>query len=72
LGKKVSSVLSKAGEKVRSTLNELGQNMSGVGKEIGSEILNETGQTVKKKVNIGAANVSSKISGEIKEGIGEK
>ncbi|HJU79301.1 MAG TPA: hypothetical protein VJ599_07055 [Nitrososphaeraceae archaeon] len=71
LGKNVSAVLNNAGEKVGSTLNELGQNMSGVGSEIGSEILNETEQTAK-KVGIGAADVLSNISGEIKEGIGDK
>ena len=59
--------MNNAGEKVGSTLNELGQNMSGVG----SEILNETEQTAK-KVGLGAADVLSNISGEIKEGIGDK
>jgi hypothetical protein len=71
LGKNVSAVLNNAGEKVGSTLSELGQNMSGVGSEIGSEILNETEQTAK-KVGIGTADVLSNISGEIKEGIGDK
>ena len=71
LGKNVSAVLNKAGERVGSTLNELGQNMSGVGSELGSEILNETEQTAK-KVGIGAADVLSNISGEIKEGIADK
>lgn len=71
LGKNVSAVLNNAGEKVGSTLNDLGQNMSGVGSEIGSEILNETEETAK-KVGIGAADVLSNISGEIKEGIGGK
>ena len=71
LGKNVSAVLNDAGGKVGSTLNELGQNMSGVGSEIGSDILNETEQTAK-KVGIGAADVLSNISGEIKEGIGGK
>ena len=61
-------VLNKAGEKVGSTLNELGQNLSNVGSEIGSDILNETENTAK-KVGIGAKDVLSNISGEIKQGI---
>jgi RNA processing factor Prp31 len=68
LGQNASTVLNKAGEEVGSTLNQLGQNMSDVGSEIGSEILNETKETAK-KVGIGAADVLSNISGEIKEGI---
>jgi len=71
LGKNVSAVLNKAGERVGSTLNELGQNISGVGSELGSEILNETEQTAK-KVGLGAADVLSNISGELKEGITDK
>jgi hypothetical protein len=57
-------VLNKAKEQVGSTLNQIGQNMS----DIGSEILNETKETAK-KFGIGAADVLSNISGEIKEGI---
>lgn len=68
LGQNASLVLNKAGEEVGSTLNQLGQNLSDVGSEIGSEILNETENTAK-KVGIGAADVLSNISGEIKEGI---
>jgi hypothetical protein len=45
--------------------------MSDVGSELGSEILNETEQTAK-KVGMGAADVLSNISGEIKEGITDK
>jgi hypothetical protein len=60
--------LNKAGEKVGSTLNELGQNLSNVGSEIGSDILNETGLTAK-KVGIGAKDVLSNITGEIKQGV---
>jgi gas vesicle protein len=60
-------VLNKAGEEVGSTLNQLGQNMS----DVGSEILNETEEAAK-KVGIGAADVLSNISGEIKEGISGK
>jgi hypothetical protein len=71
LGKNVSITLNDAGEEVGSTLNELGRNMSGVGSEIGSDILNETEQTAK-KIGIGAADVLSNISGEIKEGINDK
>ncbi len=68
LGQDVSAVLNKTGEEVGSTLKELGQNMSEVGSEIGSGILNETEKTAK-KVGIGAADVLSNISGEIKEGV---
>lgn len=67
LGQNASLVLNKAGEEVRSTLNQLGQNMSNVG----SGILNETEETAK-KVGIGAADVLSNISREIKEGINGK
>ena len=67
----LKALLNKAGERVGSTLNELGQNMSGVGSELGSEILNETEQTAK-KVGLGAADVLSNISGELKEGITDK
>jgi len=45
--------------------------LSGVGSELGSEILNETEQTAK-KVGLGAADVLSNISGELKEGITDK
>jgi hypothetical protein len=68
LGQNASLVLNKAGEEVGSTLNQLGQNLSDVGSEVGSQILNETEKTAK-KVGIGAADVLSNISGEIKEGI---
>ena len=68
LGQNASLVLNKAGEEVGSTLNQLGQNLSDVGSEMGSEILNETEKTAK-KVGIGAADVLSNISGEIKEGL---
>lgn len=68
LGQNASLALNKAGEEVGSTLNQLGQNMSDVGSEIGSDILNETEKTAK-KVGVGAADVLSNISGEIKEGI---
>jgi hypothetical protein len=64
LGQNSSVVLNKAREEVGSTLNHLGQNMS----NIGSEMLNETKETAK-KFGIGAADVLSNISGEIKEGI---
>jgi hypothetical protein len=67
LRQNASLVLNKAGEKVGSALHELGQNMSGVG----SEILNKTEETAK-KVGIGATDVLSNISGEIKEGISGK
>ena len=68
LGQNASLVLNKAGEEVGSTLNQLGRNLTNVGSEIGSEILNETEKTAK-KVGIGAADVLSNLTGEIKEGI---
>jgi hypothetical protein len=71
VGHNVSVVLNRTPEEVRSTLKELGQNLSNVGSEVGSEILNETEDTAK-KVGIGAADVLSNISGEIKEGISGK
>ncbi len=61
-------VLNEVGEEVGSTLNQLGRNMSNVGSEIGAEILNETKETAK-KVGIGAKDVLSNMSGEIKQGI---
>ena len=68
LGQNASTVLNRAGEEVGSTLNQLGQNLSNVGSEIGSDILNETEHTAK-KVGMGAKDVLSNITGEIKEGI---
>jgi hypothetical protein len=59
--------MNKASEEVSSTINQLGQNMS----DVGSEILNETEETAK-NVGLGAADVLSNISGEIKEGISGK
>ena len=67
LGQNTSLGLNKTREEVGSTLNQLGQNMSNVG----SGILNKTEETVK-KVGIGAVDVLSNISGEIKEGINGK
>ena len=64
LGQNSFVILNKAREEAGSTLNHLGQNMS----DIGSEMLNETKVTAK-KFGIGAADVLSNISGEIKEGI---
>jgi len=61
-------VLNEAGEEVGSTLKQLGRNMSNVGSEISAEILHETKETAK-KVGIGAKDVLSNISGEIKQGI---
>ena len=46
------------------SIGEMGKNAS----EIGGDILNKTGETAK-KVGIGAADVLSNISGEIKQGI---
>jgi len=46
------------------SLGEMGKNAS----EVGGDILNKTGETAK-KVGIGAADVLSNISGEIKQGI---
>ena len=70
-GEEVSTAMNETGEEVRSTLNQLGHNLSDVGSEIGAEILNETEKTAK-KVGIGAAEVLSNISGEIKEGLRDK
>jgi gas vesicle protein len=70
-GEEVSTAMNETGEEVRSTLNQLGHNLSDVGSEIGAEILNETEKTAK-KVGIGAADVLSNISGEIKEGLRDK
>jgi hypothetical protein len=50
-----------------SSENQLGQNMS----DVGSEVLNDTEETAR-NVGIGAADVLSNISGEIKEGISGK
>lgn len=78
LGQNASSVLNNAGDKVGSALGELKQNMSEVGtglgqnmSEVGTEILNKTEEAAK-KVGMGAADVLSNISGEIKEGINGK
>jgi methyl-accepting chemotaxis protein len=67
LGQNVSSVLNKTGENVHSTLRELGHNVSNVS----SDILNKT-EEAGKKVGIGAADVLSNISGEIKQGLNAK
>jgi type IV secretory pathway TrbL component len=50
-----------------ATMSELGKNASNTGETI----LNQTGEVAKKIVG-GAANVLSNISGEIKEGVGDK
>ena len=50
-----------------ATLSELGKNASNTGETI----LNQTGEVAKKIVG-GVANVLSNISGEIKEGVGDK
>jgi hypothetical protein len=78
LGQYASSVLNNAGNKVGSALGQLKQNMSEIGtglghnmSEVGTEILNKTEEAAK-KVGTGAADVLSKISGEIKEGINGK
>jgi phage-related protein len=68
VGQNVSAVLNNTSEEVRSTLKELEQNLSNVGSEVGSEILNET-EVTGKRVGLGASDVLSNISGEIKEGI---
>jgi hypothetical protein len=55
---------SSAFNKSSITLGEMGKNAS----DVGGDILNKTGETAK-KVGIGAADVLSNISGEIKQGI---
>lgn len=67
LGKNASSAMNKTGESVNATANELGKNAS----EMGSTLLNKTGEVAKKIVG-GAATVLGNISGEIKKGLGEK
>jgi hypothetical protein len=67
LGQNTSLGLNKTREQVGSTLNQLGQNMS----DVGSGILNKTEEAAK-KVGMGAVEVLSNISGEIKEGINGK
>jgi hypothetical protein len=67
LGQNATLALKEAGKEVGSTLNELGQNMS----YVGSEILNDTEETAR-NVGIGAADVLTNISSEIKEGISGK
>ena len=60
LAQNASSAFNKSG----ITLGEMGKNAS----DVGGDILNKTGETAK-KVGIGAADVLSNISGEIKQGI---
>ena len=59
-----SKAAAKMSASANQTASELGKNAS----EVGAEILNKTGEAAK-KVGIGAADVVSNISGEIKEGI---
>ena len=67
VGKNASNVANKTGEAMQSTANAVGKNAS----EMGSTLLNKTGEVAKKIVG-GAATVLGNISGEIKKGIGEK
>ena len=60
LAQNASSAFNKSG----IILGEMGKNAS----DVGGDILNKTGETAK-KVGIGAADVLSNISGEIKQGI---
>ena len=60
LAQNASSAFNKSG----IILGEMGKNAS----DVGVDILNKTGETAK-KVGIGAADVLSNISGEIKQGI---
>ena len=59
--------MNNAGTSANATISELGKNASNTGETI----LNQTGEVAKKIVG-GAANVLSNISGEIKEGVGDK
>ena len=67
LAKNTSSAMNKTGESINATANELGKNAS----NMGSTLLNKTGEVAKKFVG-GAATVLGNISGEIKKGLGEK
>jgi hypothetical protein len=62
LGVNASNAMNKTGEAVNATANELGENAS----DIGSTILNKTGE-VGKKIIGGAATVLGNISGEMKK-----
>ena len=63
-GKNISNSMNKTGESVNNTLNEVGKNAS----QVGSAILNNTGEVGQKIVG-GAANVLGNISGQIKKGL---
>ena len=67
LGTNASNAMNKTGEAVNATANELGKNAS----DMGSTILNKTGEVAKKIIG-GAATVLGNISGEIKQGVGGK
>jgi hypothetical protein len=67
LGTNTSNAMNNTGEAVNATANELGKNAS----DMGSTILNKTGDVAKKIIG-GAATVLGNISGEIKEGVGAK
>ena len=67
LGTNASDALNNAGASANATMSELGKNASNTGETI----LNQTGEVAKKIVG-GVANVLSNISGEIKEGVGDK
>ena len=62
LGTNASNAMNKTGEAVNSTANELGKNAS----DMGSTILNKTGEVAKKIIG-GAASVLGNISGEMKK-----
>jgi hypothetical protein len=62
LGTNASNAMNKTGEAVNATANELGKNAS----DMGSTILNKTGEVAKKIIG-GAASVLGNISGEMKK-----
>jgi methyl-accepting chemotaxis protein len=61
-GENTSNTMNKTGEAVNATAYELGKNAS----DMGSTILNKTGE-VGKKIIGGAADVLANISGEMKK-----
>ena len=67
VGTNASKAMNKTCEALNAAANELAKNAS----DIGSTILNKTVEVGKKIVG-GAATVLGNISGEIKQGVGEK
>ena len=68
LGIDASTATNKTGEAVNATANELGKNAS----DMGSTLLNKTGDVAKKIIGGGSRRLYGNIGGEIKEGVGAK